>query len=678
MAVTKLNYVPGEFEAVTAEASGVITFGASQYFVLLDSFKFVLADVAAYADGVLMLPSEYTLYTDVKYTNLESTRSTKTLYAKIEVTNAAHDGKALTVDGNNFGSYTDNEAVDEVVNEGIAGKRDIVHGFVDPDGVVFSFDDSTRVMTYTHPSGYVEFWAGKILYKIANGDARLTTTTANANEPSWLYFDIDGQLKYKTTLDWVDVKVVCLAHLAKYDVDLYGVGVGGYILTIGRWEDCQANHVENYASYRSKGVQGVKGEGIGFTGIVGDTQTGYNAASYLSARDFEFAVPSLNFDAISWLRYHYDGADDTGQYRIKLSVSPAPTGSPIIRGTEIGLAGTNAVYNIYDSGTDSFTVAECPSNDFVIGHLGVGDGGSQKVISLAPQGKYSTLNDAVEAMETEVAKLTGDDAIFRDVAVTTSFIVKGNLVGGFLPVDAAGNAFYYHSISAQGGGGTGANNQSYDDVLGIDPTTDKDAVHTDGSNTTAVSTTSVVISDSSGYFGTFDKVKVRITNALNYYVGLTSNAIQGYVGTAVAKITCSASRVGWDIDSPSTTEIDAANATRGAGDSKALPSFGGLKETTSVAAVAGANITINTDSTTYNAADDDFNIDFSVGVGGVARVAVIVTLGAASRPPSTHGCVITSVTDGTVYGGRIAVDGTLKCYSALAEDTYKAWVSYNR
>ena len=378
-------------------------------------------------------------------------------------------------------NYTDSEVA--TATGLIDSRREIVHGFVDPDGIVFTYINATRVLTYSHPSGFVQFWSGGTYYSFANGSAELTTISDNLNQTCWLYFDTGGNLACKTSLVWDDVKTTCLGHLVKYDVDLFGVGNGGYTLTISRMEDCQANHVENYASYRSKGVQAVKGAGIGFTGVVGDTQTGYNAAAYFSARDYEFSVPSVNFDAVSWLRYHYDGADDAGQYRIILSVSPAPTGTPIIIGTDIGLAGNNAVYNVYDSLTDSFTVAECPANDFVIGHLAVADGGSQKVISLAPQGKYSTLNDAVEAMETEVEKLTGDDSIFRDVAVSTSFIVKGNLSGGFLPVDAAGNAFYYHSISAQGGGGTGANNQGLEDVIAIDPVATSVPTFTNGLTT---------------------------------------------------------------------------------------------------------------------------------------------------------------------------------------------------
>jgi len=559
-------------------------------------------------------------------------------------------------------------------------KRKIVHGFVDPDNVAMTPDDGTRTLTYSHSSGTVQFWSGANFYSFANEDARLSVTVADLTRASWTYFDIDGQLKYKTSLVWIDVKTTCLGNLAKYDADL-----NIFILAIARWEDCQANHVENYASYRSKGLQGVRGEGIDFTAAIGDTTTGYTSAAYLSARDFEFAIPSTNADAATWLRYHYNGVDDAGQLNINLSVSPAPTGTPIIKAEDVGLSGTNAIYNSINGGTGNFEVLICPSNDYVIGHIGIGDGGSQKVIALAPQGKYSTENEAREAIETEEQTLTNNDDVFRDVAVVASFIVKGNLSGGFLDATGNGDTFYLHSISQQGGGGGGANNQSYDDVLGINPVTDKNAVHTDGVNVLTLASDAILLDDGTD-------TSLLKADLLSFNDGTNGNHVEvnaagitkdGGASSLVVEntildedIDISTNGGLTNIDKPTTTETPAQIIARGG---EAISSVGALGEISELTNAAGTNVTINNDKSYSNASTITLSMETVVSSGISPNVGIITVdadywpydevsnVSFVNSSEVTHTCHL--------HAGSGEVRPT---FSSLSAGTYRFHITYAR
>lgn len=374
---------------------------------------------------------------------------------------------------------------------GDPNKRDKKHGFVDPEGISWAFDDVTRKSICTHSSGTVVYWTYGVMYSKANGDTALEHAVPDSTQDNWLYFDNTGQLASKTSIVWDDVKETCLGPHVKYDTTS-----NLFFLRVIRDEDVQANHIENYASYRTKAVQSVAGARISFTGALGDTQTGFTNATYFTSRDHQFDISALGATAVDWLNYYYNGTDDDGNYDIRLNYLPATTGRPYTIETDLGAGSGNAIYNIYTTGTDAFSVGVCPSNNYVIGHLAVADGGTQCVVALAPQNTYSNLSSAQNAIETDKDTLTQNDDIFRDVAIVASFILKGDLSGGFLDV-GNGGAFYYHAISVGSGGG-GSTSQSYDSVLSVGNSTARDAVHTNGVVTTTVASTFVKVEDALG------------------------------------------------------------------------------------------------------------------------------------------------------------------------------------
>lgn len=131
MAVTKRNYVPNEYEAITTESIGSLVIDTWSYFELDSYYKFLVSDVVITYSGGTVPSSAYELQVDSKYTSSETGLTDKTLYGMIKITNATYAGTELFVTGNNFGTYTDNEATVAYINSLVANPI--------PAGLVFDF-----------------------------------------------------------------------------------------------------------------------------------------------------------------------------------------------------------------------------------------------------------------------------------------------------------------------------------------------------------------------------------------------------------------------------------------------------------------------------------------------------------------------------------------------------------
>lgn len=125
MAITKRNYIPGEFEEVLNIQQPQINPNTWVYFVLDDYFKFELSDIVIRVDsetGPILTPgTDYELSRDDFYTDLESNYSGKILYGMIRYTNPAYSARTPFVSGNNFGTMVDNEQMKKYVDDSILG-----------------------------------------------------------------------------------------------------------------------------------------------------------------------------------------------------------------------------------------------------------------------------------------------------------------------------------------------------------------------------------------------------------------------------------------------------------------------------------------------------------------------------------------------------------------------------
>lgn len=112
MPITKRNYQPGVYEAITDEPlDDVAPVLNTWYYFKVDGWSHVLSDVVLKQSGTPIPGTAYELTEDEKYTDREAGESGKTLYGKWRIVDVAYDLIATTISANNFGSYVDNEAI---------------------------------------------------------------------------------------------------------------------------------------------------------------------------------------------------------------------------------------------------------------------------------------------------------------------------------------------------------------------------------------------------------------------------------------------------------------------------------------------------------------------------------------------------------------------------------------
>jgi hypothetical protein len=135
MAITKLNYVPGAFEAVTAETLDDTPVLNTWYSFTIDGWKHALADVDLIQGGSSIPSAAFEISLDTEYTARETTESGKSIYGAWRIVNATYAGITTSITGYNFGSYVD--------NEGVNSKIDALETLIPADASELDYDNST-------------------------------------------------------------------------------------------------------------------------------------------------------------------------------------------------------------------------------------------------------------------------------------------------------------------------------------------------------------------------------------------------------------------------------------------------------------------------------------------------------------------------------------------------------
>ena len=111
MAVTKLDYIPGSYEAITDEPLDDTPVLNTWYHFTIEGWSHAMSDIALKQGGSVIPTSAYELTIDTKYTAREVSESGKTLYGLWRIVDGTYDAIATTISGNNFASYVSNENV---------------------------------------------------------------------------------------------------------------------------------------------------------------------------------------------------------------------------------------------------------------------------------------------------------------------------------------------------------------------------------------------------------------------------------------------------------------------------------------------------------------------------------------------------------------------------------------
>lgn len=326
-------------------------------------------------------------------------------------------------------------------------KRDIIKGWDDPYTPVYSFDDPTRTLSVTHPSGTCSFYAGGIEYDIPNGDPRLSTVIPDLHQWNYTYHDTLGQLTSATSVPLNVIRRENLGPIILWDFD---IKLG--IAQILRSEAKQANEVENEASYETKSIIG--SDLVQFNGSLGSNKVGHSDGVYYSSRDKRFTFAAVDSSAKTWVKYYQDSLDAAGCQRVKASVSS--DGIPYITDVDLGIGVTGRlVYNDWDEVNGWFNVVTGATNDYVAVHYIVGDGMTRNVLATIGQETYNSLADARAGLSAERQGLTFETTVFRDVGIVASCIFKTDGTLQYVDTDLS-TLFDYPAggVTAVAGGGT--------------------------------------------------------------------------------------------------------------------------------------------------------------------------------------------------------------------------------
>ena len=111
MAVIKLDYIPGSYEAITDEPLDDTPVLNTWYHFTIDGWSHAMSDIVLKQGGSVVPTSAYELTIDEKYKAREVSESGKTLYGLWRIVDGTYDAIATTISGNNFASYVSNENV---------------------------------------------------------------------------------------------------------------------------------------------------------------------------------------------------------------------------------------------------------------------------------------------------------------------------------------------------------------------------------------------------------------------------------------------------------------------------------------------------------------------------------------------------------------------------------------
>jgi hypothetical protein len=303
-------------------------------------------------------------------------------------------------------------------------KRDIVKGWDDPYTAVYTFTDSTRTLTATHPSGTCSFYSGGTEYDIPNGDPLLSVVIPDLSQWNYAYHDTDGQLKSATSVPLTSIRETNLGPIIlflKGGTPSTGTSLAGIL----RSEAKQANEVENEASYETKSI--IASVSVEFDSTILGNVVGHTGGVYYSSRDKRFEFGAVVGASKTWVKYYQDGIDDAGCNWVKASVSS--DGIPYITDVDLGIGATGRLlYNNWNpalnGGNGAFEVLTGATNDYVSVHYIVGDGLTRNVLCTIGQATYNSLADARAGLSAEREGLVFETTVFRDVGIVASCIFK--------------------------------------------------------------------------------------------------------------------------------------------------------------------------------------------------------------------------------------------------------------
>lgn len=341
------------------------------------------------------------------------------------------------------GNIIVSKAMLEEVIQNIDGYKPIYKGYDDPYTMnASSWDAGTRTITLSSSTGSVTLTSQDNQFTYANGNPALSHQIPAVRGYYYLYWDASGQLFHSNALTADDVRNYCLGPMVYLDGT-------NELSIIERWEHARANEIENEASYFTKGLQRTD-QRVLLDGSIGGTQTGYTAGTWYTARDHRFTSPAVSATAKHWPIFYYGpGKDSFGEYTLNRFISPAPTGRPFIRGTDIGLGFSNLVYNLYNSGTDSWSPAQVASSDYVCMFYIAAQGALAYITAVIGQKTYNNIGEAILGIAEEAKNLVTNNAVFKDAGIFAASIHKGD-TGAFQDIN--GSAFYYPEQIGTGSG----------------------------------------------------------------------------------------------------------------------------------------------------------------------------------------------------------------------------------
>lgn len=333
-----------------------------------------------------------------------------------------------------------------------------IKGFVNPDDITFTVDNPTRTCTVAQTGGIVKFESDGNYYEIANGDPLLSVVLSDESAPYYTFFNSSGQLTYEYSLEKTTVSNMCLCSVVRSSK---ATGSWQEISVIDRWEDRNSNPVENFASAFTKSILWNPTGVISLNGTLGGTTVGHSAGEAFTSRDHNFDIIQGVVPGKIWSIFYYLGV---------YTVCPCDkverivkTDTPYVIGSDVGLGGTNIVYNSYNGTTQEYELSLVSNNNYVIVFFNIADNPLVQVTSLMPQQTYANLSSAQDAMEDARAALYISGDTFRDIGVFAGAIFKGT--GELQYADSVASELFRYFYAGVESGTTPAPTPAINEVL---------------------------------------------------------------------------------------------------------------------------------------------------------------------------------------------------------------------
>lgn len=318
-------------------------------------------------------------------------------------------------------------------------------GYVNPDNYNTSYDPVTRTASVASKVGGRNiFYCRSNLFDFADADSKNSVVLPATERKYFLYRDDNGQLSYETVSNSDDVIRNCtLDSIVNLKDDTAGSGFWIETLIIDRWEDAESNPVENFASYKTKGIQTTENSVL-FSGTLNGSTIGHTGGEYLTSRDFQFFADAVDAVSKQWVVYYLNGTDADGDY-VERHV-PATLGIPYFT------TGGALQYNFYNGST--WSAQPVDNQKYVCCHFAVADNSQAQITAILGQDQYANLSTAQNNIVTERSSLVGSTEVFKDARLVGSCIFQNAGGTGELQyADADNNLFSYPATTEVSSGG---------------------------------------------------------------------------------------------------------------------------------------------------------------------------------------------------------------------------------